>query len=76
MLHARAEDLETFLFRAPLQNIDVDIAHAPAFHLQPARFVKIDRIGSDQRRAVIVDDKFLARTDDPEPRSKRKARPI
>ena len=71
-----AQHFETLLLGAPLQNVDVDIAHAPAFHLQLGRLVKIDRAGADQRRSIIVDNKFFFRVDDSEPGAKRKARPI
>ena len=76
MFRARAEHFEALLLRTPLQNVDVDIAHTPAFHLQFGRLVKIDRAGADQRRPVIVDNKFFFRVDDSEPGAKRKARPI
>ncbi len=56
-----AQHFETLLLGAPLQNVDVDIAHTPAFHLQLGRLVKIDRAGADQRRPVIVDNKFYRR---------------
>ena len=71
-----AQHFETLLLGAQLQNVDVDIAHAPAFHLQLGRLVKIDRAGADQRRSISVDNKFFFRVDDSEPGAKRKARPI
>lgn len=61
MFGARAEDLKALLLGAPLQNVDVDIAHAPAFHLELGRLVEIDRIRADERGPVIVDDVFLPR---------------
>ena len=71
-----AQHFKTLLLGAQLQNVDVDIAHAPAFHLQLGRLVKIDRAGADQRRPVIVDNKFFFRVDDSEPGTEREARPI
>src|SRR6266480_8122146 len=76
MFGAWAEHFKALLLRTPLQNVDVDIAHAPAFHLQLGRLVKIDRAGADQRRSVIVDNKFLSGTDDFKSRPEREARPI
>ena len=76
MLHARTEDLETSLFRAPLQNVDIDIARAPAFHLQLGRLIEVDCAGTDQGRSVIVNDIFLSRADDLEASSERETRPI
>src|SRR4029077_10436197 len=76
MFRAGAEHFETLLFGTPLQNVDVDIAHTPAFHLQLRRLVKIDRAGANQRRSIIVDNKFLSGIDDAKPRPEREARPI
>src|SRR5258706_10770231 len=76
MFRAGAEDLKTLLLGAPLQNVDIDVAHTPAFHFQLGRFVKIDRAGADQCRSVIVDNKFLSGIDDSKPGPEREARPI
>jgi len=76
MFGARPQDLEAFLFRAPLQNIDVDDAHAPAFHFQLRGLVEIDCVCADQGRSIIVDDEFFARAADSEARPEREARPI
>src|SRR5438552_3426569 len=42
MFATRGEDFQTLFLRAPLQNVDVHMADAPAFHLKPARLVKVD----------------------------------
>lgn len=76
MFATRAEDLQALLLRAPVQNVDIDMAHAPLAHLQPCWFVKIDGTGSHECRSVIVDDIFLFRIDNAEPCAKREARPI
>src|SRR5207237_8934761 len=56
MFATRREDFQTLFLRAPFQNVDVHVADAPAFHLQPARLVKVDGVGSDQRSAIMVDN--------------------
>src|SRR5438270_9956887 len=38
---ARVENFETLLLRAPLDNVDVDMAHAPLPHGDAAGFVKV-----------------------------------
>ena len=76
MLGTRTEDLEAFFLRAPLQNVDIDIAHAPAFHFELGRFVKVDRVRADEGRSIIVDDVLLPRTADSESRSEREPRPV
>ncbi len=76
MFCAWAEYFEALLRGAPLQNVNVDIARPPAFHLQLRRLIKIDRTGADKRRPVIVDDKFLPRTTDSKASPERETRPI
>jgi hypothetical protein len=76
MLRARTEHFQALFFRAPLQNIDIDMANAPAFHFQASRLVKIDRFCAHQRCPVIVDNKFLLRIDDPKSCAKRIVRPV
>ena len=76
MFCAWAEHLETFFFRPPLQDVDVDIAHTPALHLELGRFVEIYRVAADERGPVIVDDVFFARTANSKSRAERKTRPI
>src|SRR5438309_253290 len=76
MFCAWAQHFETLLLRTPLQNIDVDVAHTPAFHLQLGWLVKVDRAGADQRRSIVVDNVFVFRIGDSKPRAEREARPI
>lgn len=64
MLCARTEHFQALFFRTPLQNIDIDMANAPAFHFQTSRLVKIDRFCAHQRCPVIVDNELLLRIDD------------
>jgi len=52
------------------------MANAPAFHLKPARLVKVDRIGADQRISIIVDNVFFICLGNSESGSERKVRPI
>ena len=68
-----AQHFETLLLGAPLQNVDVDIAHAPAFHLRLGRLVKIDRAGADQRRSIssIINSSFVSTIRNRVPRGKR-----
>src|SRR5207237_8881992 len=66
-----AQHFETLLLGAPLQNVDVDIPRAPAFHLQIGRLVTIDRAGADQRLPLIVDNKFFFSVDDSVPAAMR-----
>src|SRR5947209_18312804 len=70
------QHLHASLFGTPLQNVDVDIANAPAFHFEFARFVKIDGVGSDQGGSVIVNDVFLARAANSKPGPDWKHRPV
>src|SRR5215471_17763372 len=72
----RCEHLEALLFGPPLQNVDIDISHSPAFHLELGRLVEIDRVRSNKRRSVVVDDEFLMCAHDSETRPKRETRPI
>ncbi len=76
----RAERAPSRLFsrELPFQDVvDVDVAHAPLFHLR-AGSVYISRSCSrtNQSRPVIIDDVFVSRADNAKPCSERKARPI
>ena len=62
--------------RTPLQDIDIDVAHTPAFHVETARLVEIDRFGSHERSAVIVNYVFFVCIGDSKPGAEREARPI
>jgi len=76
MLATRGEDLQTLFLRAPFHNVDVHVADAPAFHLKPARLVKVDGVGSDQRSAIIVDNIFFVGIGNSESGPDREVRPI
>src|SRR5438067_12013404 len=76
MLRPRCEHFDALFFRTPLQNIDIHVAHAPAFHFQTRRLVKINRIGTDQSGAVVVNHVLLGGLDDFEAGSEREARPV
>ena len=76
MFATRCEDFQTLFLRAPLQNVDVYVADAPAFHLEPARLVKVDGVGSDQRSAIIVDNIFFVGIGNSESGPDREVRPI
>src|SRR5438876_946960 len=76
MLRPRCEHFDALFFRTPLQNIDIHVAHAPAFHFQTRRLVKINRIGTDQSGAVVVNHVLLGSLDDFEAGSEREARPV
>ena len=76
MFGARTENFETLLFRTPLENVDVDITRAPAFHLQFGRLVEVDRACSNESCSVVIDNEFLSRATDSEPRTEWEHRPI
>jgi len=57
---SEGQALSNFVRRAPLQNINVHVADAPAVHIEPARLVKVNRVRADQRSPVIVDHIFFA----------------
>src|SRR5437667_3457079 len=76
MFRAWSEHLQALRFGTPLQNVDIDVANAPAFHFEPCGLVKVDGVRADQRRSIIVDDVFVLRSGNLEPRSEREARPI
>src|SRR5438552_5522511 len=76
MLRPRCEHFDALFFRTPLQNIDIHLAHAPAFHFQTRRLVKINRIGTDQSGAVVINHVLLGSLDDFEAGSEREARPV
>jgi len=59
-----------------LQNIEIDVAHAPLFHVEPAGLVKVDRVGPNQRYPVIVDYVFFIRGGNSKASPKRIARPV
>src|SRR6266542_1593854 len=76
MFATRGEDFQTLFLRAPFQNVDVHVADAPAFHLEPARLVEVDGVGADQRISIIVDNVFFICLGNSESGSYRKVRPI
>src|SRR5437762_5074320 len=76
ILSARFEHFEALLFRAPLDDVDIDMAHAPLPHRGTSCLIEIDGVRPDQRAAVIVNHKAVRRPDDLEPRPEREARPI
>src|SRR5437867_4257946 len=73
---ARGKHFQTLFVRAPLQNVNVHVADAPAVHIESARLVKVNGVRADQRSPVIVDHIFFAGIDKSEPRSEGIARPI
>ena len=76
MFAARCEHFQTLFLRSPLQDVDIDVADAPAFHFQPARLVQIDCISPNKCPPLIVDNVFLVRRGDAKSRTKRITRPI
>lgn len=73
---ARRQHFQTSLPRAPLEDIDIDMTHSPPAHFETTRFVEIDRVGPNQRGAVIIDYVLCRATDDAEPRAEWITRPI
>src|SRR5438874_2620386 len=73
---ARREHLQALFLRSPLQNIDIDVAHTPTMHVEAARLVKVDRFGSHERSAVIVNYVFFVCSGNSKPRPEWKTRPI
>jgi hypothetical protein len=73
---ARGKYFQTLFVRPPLQDVYVHVADAPAFHVEPARLVKVNGVRADQRSPVIVNHIFFARIDKSEPGSEGIARPI
>ena len=73
---ARPEHLQALFFRPPLQNSDIYMTDAPLFHRETVCLVKIDRVGPNQSRSIIVDDVLLVCTGDSEMCPEWKARPI
>jgi len=76
MFAARPEHLQALFFRPPFQNSDVYMTDAPLFHGETVCLVKIDRVGPNQSRSIIVDDVLLVCTGDSEMCPEWKARPI
>ena len=76
MLGPGRQHFDAFFIRTPLQNIDIDLPHAPAFHFQSCRLVKVNGAGADQSGTVIIDHIFLGRIHDLESSSEREARPV
>ena len=76
MFAARGEHLQALFFRSPFQNSDVHMTDAPLFHRETVCLVKIDRVGPNQSRSIIVDDVLLVCTGDSEMCPEWKARPI
>jgi hypothetical protein len=76
MFAARPEHLQALVFRPPFQDSDVYMADAPLSHGSTVCLVKIDRVGPNQSRSIIVDDVLLVCTGDSEMCAEWKARPI
>src|SRR5207245_5483600 len=58
------------------QDVDVHVTDAPAFHIQPARFVQVDCISPNKCPPVIVDNIFFVCRGDAKLRAKWITRPI
>jgi hypothetical protein len=51
MFGTRREHLQALYLRTPLQDIDIDVAHTPAFHVETARLWKaVEQPGSGSSR--------------------------
>lgn len=72
----RCKDFQALFLRSPLQNIDVYVADAPAFHFQPARLVQVDGVSANKGPSIIVNNVFLVCGGDAKPRAEWIARPI
>ena len=70
------EHFQALYLRTPLQDIDIDVAHTPAVHVETARLVEIDRFGSHERSVVVVNYIFFVCIGDSEPGAEREAGPI
>jgi hypothetical protein len=73
---ARPEHLQALFFRPPFQNSDVHMTDTPPFHGKAVCLVKIDGVGSNQSRSIIVDNVLLVGIGDSETCPEWKARPI
>lgn len=73
---ARGEHGQTSFIRAPLQDIDINMPHPPTAHLEPAYFVKINRVRADESAPVIIDLKDFIGIHNPELGAEREAGPI
>src|SRR6266516_3865211 len=76
MLETRAGDFQTFCIRTALEDVYIDITHAPTFHFQTGRLIQIDCARSNESGPIIVDYVFLSCIDDAEARPEREAGPI
>src|SRR6476619_7966639 len=76
MLGPGRQHFDALFIRTPLQNIDIDVTHAPAFHFQSCRLVEVNCVGADQGGAVIIDHIFLGGLHNLESSSEGKARPV
>ena len=76
MFRSRNKNPQTFRVRSPFQDVNIDMANTPSFHLEPARFVQIDRIRADQRGAVIINNILVLGADDSESGAEGEYRPI
>ena len=72
----RSQELQAFLWIAPFQDLDGFLPCAPGIHFALVRHVKINRIASGKRPAVIFDSVILARGKEPKHRADRPARPV
>src|SRR5437667_3836693 len=73
---ARGEYFQALFLRAPLQDIDIDVADTPASHVETARLVKIDRVCAEECGPVIVNDVFFICVRDSKPGTEWETRPI
>jgi hypothetical protein len=76
MFAARCEHFQALFLRSPLQDVDIHVADAPAFHIQPGRLVQVNCIGPNKCPPVIVETLFFVCRADAKPGAKRITRPI
>jgi len=72
----RLEKLQTFLWIAPLQDLDCLLTGTPRIHFALIRHVKINRVTAGKRPAVIIDSIHLPGGKQPKSRARWPARPI
>ena len=70
------ENFQALFVRTPLQNVDINVSDAPTLHLEAGIGEQVDRVCSDERAAVVVDDILLIRADQAKTSAERKTRPI
>ncbi len=75
-MRARTQGRQTPGETAHFEDFDLHMAHAPVIHFAQAWNVKIDRVGADQRRPIVIDTINAAIFHHPKKRSGRKTRPI